>query len=110
MPKSSKARTASKRRNNNRAATANITEPESSSLPDPLNISGPRTRPIRCYAFDPSQRRFFGNEMTLHVKYEKLVPGPIGDRIAVIDYDGANKTFYKPVDLDAPDLLMSHGR
>ena len=47
--------------------------------------------------------------MTLGVKYEKLLPGPVGERIAVIDYDGENKRFYKPVDLDEPRLLISSG-
>ncbi|MBK7600326.1 MAG: hypothetical protein IPJ07_18135 [Acidobacteria bacterium] len=43
------------------------------------------------------------------MKYEKLLPGPIGERIAVIDYDGANKVYYKPVDLDDPGLLIRSG-
>jgi hypothetical protein len=47
--------------------------------------------------------------MTLNVKYEKLLPGPIGERIAVIDYDGENKKFYKPVNLDDPGLLIRSG-
>jgi hypothetical protein len=80
-----------------------------SSLDDSIPIAGPRIRPIRCYAFDPSQGRFFGNEMTLRVKYEHLSPGPIGERIAVIDYDGENRIFYKPVDLDNPELLITSG-
>jgi hypothetical protein len=43
------------------------------------------------------------------VSYEKLEPGPIGDRFAVIDYDGSQRTFYEPVDLDDPRLLIQHG-
>ena len=74
-----------------------------------FDTSAPPTRPLRCYAFDPSVGRLFGNEMTLSVKYEKLLPGPVGDRIAVIDYDGANKMFYKPVDLDHPNSLIYSG-
>jgi len=80
-----------------------------SVLSDKIDIPTPDTRPLKCYAFDPSHGKFFGNEMTLHVKYEKLLPGPIGERIAVIDYDGENKRFYKPVNLDAPSLLISSG-
>ena len=38
--------------------------------------------------------------MTVSVRYEDLTPGPVGDRFAVIDYDGGNKTFYKPIDLN----------
>src|SRR5437879_3128436 len=67
---------------------------ESTDIPLPV------TRPLKTFAFDPSLGRYLGNQMTLAVKYEKLLPGPIGKRIAVIDYDGANHVFYKPVDLD----------
>ena len=77
--------------------------PESTALPPPV------VRPLKAYAFDPSQGRFLGNRMTLAVKYEKLLPGPIGQRVAVIDYDGANHVYYKPVDLDNPSLLISGG-
>jgi hypothetical protein len=76
---------------------------ESTEVPPPL------TRPLKAYAFDPSLGRFIGNEMTIEVKYEKLLPGPIGQKVAVIDYDGANKVFYKPVDLDEPGLLIRGG-
>src|ERR1044072_6039405 len=84
--------------------------PKSSVLADSIDIPTPDTRPIKCYAFDPSHGKFFGNEMTLGVKYEKQLPGPMGERIAVIDYDGANKKFSKPVNLDDPSLLISSGR
>ena len=72
-------------------------------------LKPPEVRPLKAYAFDPSQGHNLGNEMTLNVKYEKLVAGPIGRRIAVIDYDGANQVFYKPVDLDDPALLIRGG-
>src|SRR5438874_5180401 len=78
-------------------------------FPESVDIRPPDVRPLKAYAFDPSQGRYLGNEMTLKVKYERLRPGPIGRRIAVIDYDGANQTFYKPVDLDNPNLLMRGG-
>jgi len=82
---------------------------KTSTLADVFEIPTPDNRPIKCYAFDPSHGKFFGNEMTLRVKYEKLLPGPVGERIAVIDYDGANKKFYKPVNLDDPSLLIASG-
>ena len=82
---------------------------KNSILADIIDIPTPDTRPLKCYAFDPSHGKFFGNEMTLGVKYEKLLPGPMGERIAVVDYDGANKKFYKPVNLDDPSLLISSG-
>lgn len=79
------------------------------SLRDVIEIPTPDTRPLKCYAFDPSHGKFFGNEMTLSVKYEPLLDGPLGERVAVIDYDGANDKFYKPVNLDDPKLLISSG-
>ena len=77
--------------------------------PDSPRVEPPITRPLKVYTFDPSQGRNIGNRLTLDVKYEKLLPGPIGERIAVIDYDGANKVYYKPVDLDDPGLLIRSG-
>lgn len=76
---------------------------------DASNIPPPSTRPLKVFAFDPSAGRYIGNQMKLDVKYEKLKPGPIGERVAVIDYDGANKVFYTPVNLDHPSLLVSGG-
>ena len=82
---------------------------ELDDVEDSTELPPPVSRPLKAYAFDPSQGRFLGNEMTLNVKYEKLLPGPIGKRVAVIDYDGANKVFYKPVDLDDPGVLIRGG-
>ena len=73
------------------------------------DVEPPAVRPLKVYAFDPSLGRNIGNEMTIEVRYEKLLPGPANDRIAVVDYDGANKIFYKPVDLDDPRLLLRGG-
>ena len=84
-------------------------QPDASVLADSIDIPTPETRPLKCYAFDPSHGKFFGNEMTLQVKYEHLLPGPIGERVAVIDYDGQNKRFYKPIDLENPSLLIRSG-
>lgn len=78
-------------------------------FPESTEVPAPVTRPLKAYAFDPSLGHFMGNEMTIDVKYEKLLPGPIGQRIAVIDYDGANHVFYQPVDLDNPSLLIRGG-
>src|SRR6266852_248528 len=72
-------------------------------------IPPPNERPLNIYAFDPGAGRLVGNYMTASVRYEKLEPGPVGDRFAVIDYDGTNKTFYKPIDLNDPRLLVGGG-
>ncbi len=77
-------------------------------------IEKPVNRPLKAYAFDPSAGKLLGNEMTMKVKYQKLDPGPVvrdfvADAIAVVDYDGANKTYYRPVDLDDPRVLIRGG-
>src|SRR4029453_14681009 len=38
-----------------------------------------------------------------------LQPGPIGERFAVIDYDGARKKYYAPVDLNHRAILIRDG-
>lgn len=66
-------------------------------------------RPLKAYAFDPSHGRNLGNHMTIKVRNEALKPGPVGEYLAVIDYDASNNTYYHPVDLDDPDVLMRGG-
>ncbi|HEY6045596.1 MAG TPA: hypothetical protein VIU65_03280 [Pyrinomonadaceae bacterium] len=69
----------------------------------------PPERPLKAYAFDPSQGKNLGNYMTANVRYEPLKPGPVGEYLAVIDYDASNDTYYLPVDLDDPDVLIRGG-
>lgn len=75
----------------------------------------PTRRPLKVYTFDPSSGTLLGNCMTLAVRYERLLPGPaVADRfepdaIAVVDYDSTNQTYYEPVDLDHPDVLIRGG-
>ncbi len=69
----------------------------------------PAKRPLKVYAFDPSAGRLLGNIMTISLNYEKLAPGPVGKKLAVIDYDGANKTYYEAVNLDDPNILIQGG-
>lgn len=83
-------------------------------VPDRVDLEPPASRPLKAYAFDPSQGRLLGNEMSIEVRYRDLAPGPIErgdapDRIAVVDYDGATRRYYKPVDLDDPWLLIRGG-
>ena len=72
-------------------------------------IPRPDTRPLKVYAFDPSAGRLVGNDMSASVRYEALKPGPVGERFAVIDYDGAQKKYYDPVDLEHADVLIRGG-
>ncbi len=76
---------------------------------DRTRIVKPSTRPLRVYAFDPGAGRFVGNEMVATVPYEKLEPGPVGARFAVVDYDYEQKVYYKAVDLDHPWIVMRRG-
>lgn len=75
------------------------------ALPIPL----PPTRPLKIYAIDPQFAKREGNRDSVLVDYEPLTPGPVGDRIAVVDYDGGNDCFYEPVDLEDHAVLMQGG-
>ena len=80
-----------------------------------MELDAPLERPLKAYAFDPSRGGLLGNEMSLAVRYQLLEPGPVvkddqcHDAIAVVDYDGANGTWYRPVDLDDPRILIRGG-
>jgi hypothetical protein len=82
---------------------------------DDLDIDLPLVRPLKAYAFDPSQGRLLGNEMSLVVRYQELDAGPVvrdsrcQDAIAIVDYDGASDTWYSPVNLDNPRILIRGG-
>jgi hypothetical protein len=81
------------------------------SPPAPAGIPSlpPLFRPLKVYAFGPSRGRARGNIQTLAVPYEKLAPGPVGERIAVVDYDVTRKCFYDPIDLDDPHIGINGG-
>lgn len=73
-------------------------------------IAMPAVRPLNVYAFDPSMGRFVDNYMTVSVLNEdNLKPGPVGERFAVIDYDGTEGIFYKPIDLNDPKVMIGNG-
>lgn len=75
----------------------------------------PDERPLRAYAFDPSRGRLLGNEMSLSIRNVDLAPGPVvrpnghHDAIAVVDYDGQTGAYYRPVDLNDPNILLQGG-
>jgi hypothetical protein len=83
--------------------------PQEPAEPLGLPTEPPVYRPLRVYAFDPSLGRMPWNVMTIPVRYEKLRPGPVGERIAVIDYDSSRNCFYDPVDLDDPLIAIRGG-
>ncbi|MGZ4790470.1 MAG: peptidase M4 [Ilumatobacteraceae bacterium] len=74
-----------------------------------LNIPQPTTRSLQVYTVDPSAGSYIGNHTTATVPWESLEPGPIGRKVAVIDYDGSNGWYYPPVDLDNPLVLSQNG-
>jgi len=47
--------------------------------------------------------------LTIDVPNEPLAPGPVGQHLAVVDYDGVRKRYFQPVDLEDPELLKSDG-
>lgn len=69
----------------------------------------PVTRKLQVYRVDPSGAKSTENQITVAVPWEKLAAGPTGRKIAIIDYDAANKRYYPPVDLDDPLLLANDG-
>lgn len=81
---------------------------------DPTRLPAPARRPLRVFAFDPSRGRRLGNQMQIDVRYRPLAPGPIDtsgahDQIAVVDYNVSLGTYYRPVNLDDPFILIANG-
>ena len=77
----------------------------------PSGVKGPPPlfRPLKVYAFGPSRGRAHGNLQSIAVRYEKLAPGPVGERISVVDYDITRDCYYDPVDLDDPHIAINGG-
>jgi hypothetical protein len=88
--------------------------PEQETPADPLEMPPirddlPSERPLRIFAFDPSQGCGCANRLTVRIPFEELEPGPVGEKIAVIDYDASNGVYYKSVDLNDPTILLNGG-
>lgn len=75
----------------------------------PIPYSPPTHRRLKVYAFDPMLGRTPLYRMLCEVPYEPLRPGPRGERIEVVDYDSSAQTYYTPVHLEDPYLLMRDG-
>jgi hypothetical protein len=71
--------------------------------------STPPQRNLQVYAFDPSRGARLENHLTIRITNEPVTKGPVGRRIAVIDYDASNKCYYEGVVLDAADILGQNG-
>lgn len=74
-----------------------------------LPIPPPDTRALRIYARDPLLTGVDGNIVTVQVPYEALKPGPVGNRVEVIDYDPELRRYYSPIDLDDRHVLAQDG-
>jgi hypothetical protein len=75
-----------------------------------MELEEPAMRALKVYALDPSAGNYIGNVMTVNVQWERdLKPGPVGAKIAVVDYDGANACYYPPVDLNDHRILARGG-
>ncbi len=79
------------------------------SRPPSRPLPQPTRRELQVFAFDPSRGKNYGNFMVLEVPYEPLQAGPVGEHMAVIDYDSVNECYYEPVNLDAPLVLATDG-
>jgi hypothetical protein len=79
----------------------------------PFQPPNPEVRCLRGYAIDPTLSTKLDtvriSEMTFHVPWEPVQPGPIGEYLEVIDVDPASGAFYEPVDLEDPRLLAQDG-
>lgn len=75
-------------------------------IPD---VPQPALRPLKIFPTDPTQGYARARRATILVENEPLTPGPVGERLEVIDYDGQGKTFYPSVDLDDDAILMQGG-
>lgn len=78
-------------------------------MPQVLSYQTPTHRRLKVFAFDPMLGRSPLHRITIEVPYEELRPGPCGNRLQVVDFDGACNTYYEPVDLDDRLLLLQNG-
>ena len=78
-------------------------------MPRARAASDPPERILRVYAFDPSRGARFENQLTIRIPFEKVKKGPVGRKIAVIDYDASNRCYYEGVNLEAATILGQNG-
>jgi hypothetical protein len=80
---------------------------------DPL-LPNPTYRKLRIFALDPGLSAQYNtagiSQITISVPWEeKLMPGPVGEYLEVVDADPASEVFYKPIDLNDPRILAQDG-
>jgi hypothetical protein len=88
------------------------------AAPHPGISDAPTNRRLRVFSFDPllgTDLDALGTEqITLELPWDfadgdRLMPGPVGEYVEVVDYDPASRCFYRPVDLNHPHLLAQDG-
>ena len=72
----------------------------------------PNSRRLRIYSFDPALAARYdlagASHVTIEIPWEEdLKSGPVGEYIEVVDVDPASGAVYEPVDLNAPELLVT---
>jgi hypothetical protein len=73
-------------------------------------VTTPRRRRLRTFAFDPMSTRLSGRYLTISVPYETgLGKGPQGRLLRVVDYDPVRESWYSLVDLDDAFILAQDG-
>ncbi|MGP1354534.1 MAG: hypothetical protein ACTS1Z_14555 [Parasphingopyxis sp.] len=88
----------------------------------PYDLSRPAMRELRIYSTDPSMAQSLAtaeiHETIVTIPWEAYpdnrdrdgpAPGPIGEYLEIVDYDGGTGCFYKPVDLNEPYILAQNG-
>ena len=79
----------------------------------PAGPPPPAVRPLRVYAFDPSQETSLAtapiSTVTVPARWEQVAPGPVGEYLEVVDVDPASGCVYSPVDLNHPHVLAQDG-
>lgn len=73
------------------------------------SLDRPKRRPLKIYASDPMTGRNLGNRARVDVENERLWPGPLGERLMVVDFNASTGRYYPPVNLEDPYLLMQGG-
>ncbi len=82
------------------------------------DVSPPPSRRLRVFSFDPLFGSDLGNlgvaQVTVELPWEfadggRLLPGPVGEYLEVVDFDSSSRCFYPPVDLNHPHLLAQDG-
>ena len=74
-----------------------------------LPLPRPASRPLKIFPTDPTRGYSAARTATILVGNEPLDPGPSGERLEVVDYDGQEKTFYDSVVLDDGVILLQGG-